>query len=574
MASDLSAPPVLSTPAEYTIVEDPTASADAQARRRNIDDGELAYVYEISRTAAEISKRGWGRIALQFPDAMLADAPWVVGALGSELERLSDTQEREGEQERRPEQRLYILADTSYSACCVDEIAAEHADADGVVHYGRACLSPTSRLPVLHIFTRQKLDYDAVADVFVQEFPEKMEKVVVMADVMFQEHVAPVCALLRERGYSEVVATDIVHDPSGAIPNRKLVAPDGFTEEEDNSTDKNHDLATYHLFHISSPPTSLLLTLSSRLASLHIYPTPSSPYTATSTDDPPDPSTTPGLLRRRYGLVIRLATASIIGILVNTLSVRNYMGTIAALRAQVAAAGKKSYTIVVGKLNAAKLANFAEVDGWVVVGCWESGLVEQDGLWKPVVTPFELALALRGDEGRVWIGAWWGGIEGVETVGGEGGSASAPAENQDGEDEPAELDEVEGGISDEESAPPEFDLRTGKLVSHSRPMRLAIRSAAPNGNGNGNNYTHSGPASASPKSLVKRANGEVATVNGVASPGAEFLRSRRTWQGLGTDFDVSDGDEDQGDRRGGSLVEEGRSGVARGYTVGAEPTRT
>jgi diphthamide biosynthesis protein 2 len=43
---------------------------------------------------------------------------------------------------------------------------------------------------------------------------------------------------------------------------------------------------------------------------------------------------------------------------------------------QILAAGKKSYTFVVGKVNAAKLANFSEVGGWVVIGCWESSLIE------------------------------------------------------------------------------------------------------------------------------------------------------------------------------------------------------
>jgi diphthamide biosynthesis protein 2 len=36
---------------------------------------------------------------------------------------------------------IFILADTSYGACCVDEVAAEHVDADLIVHYGRSCMS-------------------------------------------------------------------------------------------------------------------------------------------------------------------------------------------------------------------------------------------------------------------------------------------------------------------------------------------------------------------------------------------------------------------------------------------------
>ncbi|KAI1393040.1 diphthamide biosynthesis protein [Hypoxylon trugodes] len=547
MASELSAAPVLSTPAEHTFFEDPTpASAIEQAKRPHRPDHELYEVYEIVRTVAEVRQNGWKRIALQFPDAMLPDAPWVVGALSSELEK-----EQKENQEQK--QRLYILADTSYSSCCVDEIAAEHADADGVVHYGRACLSPTSRLPVLHIFTRQKLDYETVAEAFEIEFPEKTEKTILMADVMFQEHVTPICELLSERGYTNVIATEIVRDPTGTIPNRKLVFPD-------ESADYN--LNEYHLFHIATPPTSLLLTLSSRLASLRIYSTPSSPYTTTS--ETPDPSTTPALLRRRYALVIRLATASIIGILVNTLSVKNYMSTISTLRSQIAAAGKKSYTIVVGKLNAAKLANFAEIDGWVVVGCWESGLVEHENLWKPVITPFELELALQGEESRIWTGEWWGGIEGVKAPAITDGNDEHNL-GQEKEEVIETTGDVEGGVDDEESEPPEFDLRTGKLVSHSRPMRLAIRSVPRSAPKTDTVSLNLNPASSA---IVKRAVGDVALVNGVASPGAEFLRSQRTWQGLGTDFGAEDDNEES------TVVEEGRSGIARGYTVGSDRLQT
>ncbi|KAI1372353.1 diphthamide biosynthesis protein [Hypoxylon crocopeplum] len=568
MTSDLSAPPVLSTPAEYTFTEDPTPSSIiAQSKRPHRSDDELYEVYEITRTAADIQRNGWRRIALQFPDAMLPDAPWVVDALSKELEKVSAQSEEKreeagnlkiGKKDLGQKPRLYILADTSYSACCIDEIAAEHADADGVIHYGRACLSPTSRLPVVHIFTRQKLNYGAVAEAFEEEFHERSERVVVMADVMFQEHVAPICDLLRAKGYTNVVATDIVRDPTGTIPNRKLIPPDSFTTD--------YNLSEYHVFHISTPPTSLLLTLSSRLASLRIYSTPSSPYTTTSTS--PDPSATPALLRRRYALVIRLATASIIGILVNTLSVKNYMSTISTLKSQIAAAGKKSYTIVVGKLNAAKLANFAEVDGWVVVGCWESGLVEQEGLWKPVITPFELGLALQGEESRVWTGEWWGGIEGVKAAPVTDENARSVAEHEGDEkaEVEAEVEEVEGGVDDEESEPPEFDLRTGKLVSNSRPMRVPIRSATWNG-GETNNTSFSPGQRTASSAVVKRAAGDVALVNGVASPGAEFLRSQRTWQGLGTEFGTEDDQES-------TIIEEGRSGVARGYVVGQDQIRT
>ncbi|KAJ3561294.1 hypothetical protein NPX13_g9004 [Xylaria arbuscula] len=559
MSSDLHAPPVLSTPAEY-IFEDPTPPTLTKENRPARSDDELHTVYEVTRTAAGIVKENWTRVALQFPDAMLADAPWVVEALQREFGKLEDRSAStpgDAPQSQKQKRRLYILADTSYSACCVDEIAAEHADADAVVHYGRACLSPTARLPVLHICTKQELDHNAVAESFAQEFGDKDIKAIIMADVMFQEHVAPVCALLKARGYKNVAATEILRDPSSTIPNRSVLGLDPVSVDQ-----HDYDLHDYHIFHISTPPTSLLLSLSSRLASLRIYPTPSSPYTTTTST--PEPSATPMMLRRRYALVLKLATASIIGILVNTLSVKNYMSTISTLREQIAAAGKKSYTIVVGKLNAAKLANFAEIDGWVVVGCWESGLVDQDGLFKPVITPFELGLAMQSDETRIWTGEWWGGIEGVKNEP-ETKTESTDAQEETTQAEAAE--DIEGGVSDEESEPPVFDLRTGKLISNSRPMRVAIRNAPSTTNGSRSNSSTTTTPQPNGSAVVKRSTGEIALVNGVASPGAEFLRSTRTWQGLGSEFNP-------GEDEASTVIEEGRSGVARGYTVGEEQARS
>ncbi|KAK8851948.1 diphthamide synthesis protein-domain-containing protein [Apiospora arundinis] len=585
MASGLSAPPVLSTPAEHTFDED-TAAQTARAARRTITDDELFEVYEIKRTASEIAERGWRRVALQFPDAMLPDGPRVLALLEKELANLplrpvaiDDEKAEKEEKKNAPEQpletdmttksagansqsqetRLYILADTSYSACCVDEIAAEHADAEAVVHYGRSCLSPTSRLPVIYVFTQQKLDFDAIFESFEKEFTNKDDKIVIMADVMFQQHVTSVCEKLRERGYSGVMGTEIVRDPAASIPNRKVIQNEASAESE-------IDLSACHLFHISTPPTSLLLTLSSRLASLRIYPTPDSPYN--KTEDTIDPSSAPALLRRRYGLVVRFSSASIIGILVNTLSVKNYLPTIALLKDQIAAAGKKSYTIVVGKLNPAKLANFAEMEGWVVVGCWESGLVEQGEMYMPVITPFELGLALAGDDKRIWDGSWWGGIEGVASQAEQKNDESV--EEQDGDVEDDIPQDVEGGVDDEESEPPEFDWRTGKLVSHSRPMRVAVRSGKSKescaSTEEGASKSGTGPSGA----LVQRKIGELATINGVVSPGAEFLRSQRTWQGLGSDYNTADDVEDETS----TAIEEGRSGVARGYTLGEDSSRT
>lgn len=489
---------------------------------------------------------------------MLGDAPKVVTLLQEELDRIPQAEEKDGEKEstgdgKQQQEKIYILADTSYSSCCVDEIAAEHIDAHVVVHFGRSCLSPTSRLPVIYVFTKHALDLDNALQSFESEFPEKESKIVLMADVTYQDHVPELFRRARERGYKELLSTRIQHDPLGSIPNRIIVDADDNQVAIDEK--EGIDLKQYSIFHVSSPPTALLLALSSRVASLHIYSTPDSPSSYYS-----PARTTRALLGRRYAKLLNLTTAGIIGILVNTLSVANYLSSIDAIRKQIAAAGKKSYTVVVGKLNSAKLANFAEMDGWVVVGCWESSLVEEDaGFYRPVLTPFELEVALMPDEERVWGLSWWGGIESVKAVedkpeGTERGKADENVTGDSGV-------EVDG--DDDEDDVPVFDLRTGKLVSNARPMRVAARTAR-KAEKDAEKDTEKNPATAKQSdALAMRAKSELATINGVFSPGAEYLRSQRTWQGLGTDFEEEKS----------APIEEGRSGVARGYTVGQDDER-
>lgn len=101
------------------------------------DTFSLEEIYEIERTIQLLREGEFRTIALQFPDDLLHDAAQVSRLLQNGLEGV----------------KTFILADTSYgrfvtllniliNSCCVDEVAAEHINADVVVHYGRACLSP------------------------------------------------------------------------------------------------------------------------------------------------------------------------------------------------------------------------------------------------------------------------------------------------------------------------------------------------------------------------------------------------------------------------------------------------
>lgn len=577
--------PLLSTPDTRIFEDRPDTSALKRAKEPDLSDDQFCATYEISRTVKEIREGRRRRIALQFPDHLLVDAPRVSKALSRGLHAATEevvrgtntsgrlnASEKSGDdvkpvtngttnltldsgKDEEPE-KLFILVDTSYGACCVDEIAAEHASADAVVHYGRTCLSPTSRLPVIYVFTRPYLALEPVVAAFKELYPERDKRILLMADVPYMYCVPELAHVLVATGYPNVFATHIVQDTSSPLPNRTI--PPEAREEPSI-------LQSWELFHISEPPESLLLSLSSRVSSIYSYPTTPALSTVPRT---PICASTSATLHRRYALLTRLSTVPIFGILINTLSVRNYMSILAHVKSRIAAAGKKSYTFVVGKVNPAKIANFAEVGGWVVVGCWESSLFDSKEFWRPIITPWELEVALSTDEERVWTGAWESDWEGVLR---RGGVENVEHQEMDG-DETARIGGADGAPeevdSEEESEPPDFDLRTGQYVSRTRP--LPRKKKVPNGTADLALNGSRKPGDA----LIKRERGDVIRLGATASPAADFLHEKRSWRGLGSDFPIEYDEETCTPKAvEGALMEQGRCGIAKGYTVGSEISR-
>ncbi|KAK6517714.1 Diphthamide biosynthesis protein 2 [Arthrobotrys conoides] len=542
---ELTTAPVLSTNPDYE-------PATVQIETSTFSPSEIRTIYETDRTVDWILSNNYSRITLQFPDDLLRDSTLVETALqdglrkGRKSESVVDgidglkVEDNGIEKERK----IYILADTSYGSCCVDEVAAEHAEADCIVHYGRACLSPTNRLPVLHIFTTLPLDLQALISSFISTFPEKSTPVVLTSSLPYSSHIPTIYESLSSEGYTSLFASSVIHNPSSPIPNRTCPSTD--------------IISTYHILHIDQPLTSLILTLSTLTSStsLQIFDPKTNSISSSASNR---------LLLRRYALLSHIRAAGIFGILINTLSSNNYLSTIKTLQTLLAKHYKKSYLVTVGKLNAAKLANFAEVEVWIVIGCWESAVVdERREMWRVVVTPWEATAALDGGEGvgvDGWRGDWEAFKNKIEDY------QALQAEKKD------EADEDGGEGSDDESEEPVFDFRTGRYISTAKPMKVVKTSLieAPSGsNGDSGSSSTALTTTQKDKSLSVMINNQI-------SPAAEYLQQKRGWKGLGSDFAEVEYDQDgnevwRGDE--GAVVEEGRKGVARGYHVHEGETRT
>ncbi|KAG4384954.1 hypothetical protein GLYMA_13G365067v4 [Glycine max] len=93
-----------------------------------------------------------------------------------------------------------------------------------------------------------------------------------------------------------------------------------------------------------------------------------------------------------------------VGILVGTLGVAGYLHIINQMMELITGAGKKAYTLVMGRPNPAKLANFPECDVFLYVSCAQTALLDSKEYLAPVITPFEAMIAFN--RGSQWTGAY------------------------------------------------------------------------------------------------------------------------------------------------------------------------
>lgn len=75
--------------------------------------------------------------------------------------------------------------------------------------------------------------------------------------------------------------------------------------------------------------------------------------------------------------------------------VASYLNIIDHLKRIIRASGRKSYLFVMGKLNVAKMANFMEIDCYVLVSCPENSLIDSKVSSKGGQTKRLLMLMIR-----------------------------------------------------------------------------------------------------------------------------------------------------------------------------------
>ncbi|XP_060081378.1 2-(3-amino-3-carboxypropyl)histidine synthase subunit 2-like [Ylistrum balloti] len=345
---------------------------------------EIDEVYEVNKCIRWIQQRNLQRVALQFPDELMCDAVSVTSAISKAVES-----------------QVFILGDTSYGSCCVDEVAAQHYNADSLIHFGRTCLSPTQRLPVLYVFGRSQMEVADCEEKFRGWFHDTTSPIVLLYGTVYSHAIDKITAALEADYHHLVVSVlDIPNHCSTYLQGQgdcTSCQKQGLKVTKCGRTfwlPEECNLSNYSMFYIgceSLTLTNLMMTFNTNL----FY-----SYNPSSQVFRKECVNINRKLMKRFYMIEKAKDAHIVGIVVGTLGIKDYLQVINRLKDIVKKSGKKSYTFVVGKLNEAKLANFMEIDVFVLVACAENSLLDSSDFYKPIVTPYELEIACNTE--RDW----------------------------------------------------------------------------------------------------------------------------------------------------------------------------
>ncbi|KAK7681839.1 hypothetical protein QCA50_015186 [Cerrena zonata] len=385
-----------------------------------------------------------------------------------------------------------------------------------MVHYGHACMSQTSRLPVIYVFGKKDIDVDDCVEKLLstlKESSDEAQTILLRMDVAYTHRADDIVSKLRPSIphllYNPIPTIAYPNSPSHTSPPNTTSNP-----ETNGNTPAQPYQTILYIGGENLSLTNLLMTNSS--CQVHSY-DPSTQSTRLES------ARVNKLLMRRYATVQKARDADVFGILVGTLGVASYLPLISHLRTMLAKSHKKSYTISVGKLNPAKLANFMEIECFVLVACPENSVIEAREFLQPIVTPYELGIALQSEP--QWTGEY---VLDFKNILDSESNSQQDTNNPNEENKPDDLDE------------PIFSLTTGKY-RHAKRYHNTDPDPDP-----------TSPPSTSDAIILRNQDNALSVMPDSAA--GHFLQER-SWKGLETRL----GEDAPG------VLEQGRSGIARGY---------
>ncbi|XP_058791967.1 2-(3-amino-3-carboxypropyl)histidine synthase subunit 1 isoform X2 [Phymastichus coffea] len=236
------------------------------------------------------------------------------------------------------EAETVIMGDVTYGACCVDDYSAELLELDFLIHYGHSCLIPINRMSgikLLYVFVDIKIDAAHCVDTIKYNFPVTTRIGLVLGCT------AP---LIKDVDVLMYIGDGRFHLEAAMISNPNLTA-------------YRYD-----------------------------------PYEKKITIEKYDHSQ---MLANRKDAIMKAKDAKVFGLILGTLGRQGSLSVFDTLRNRLISQNKIVINILASEVQPDRLKLFVGIDAFIQVACPRLSIDWGTQFEKPVLTPYEAAVALK-----------------------------------------------------------------------------------------------------------------------------------------------------------------------------------
>lgn len=261
----------------------------------------------------------------------------------------------------------------TYGACCVDDFTAKALGADLMIHYGHSCLIPidqTTGVKVLYIFVDIKIDTMHFIESVKLNFPMS-KHLALVSTIQFAATLHATANELRTIGYEVQVPQSKPLSPGEILGCTAPKLPSG--------------TALIYLgdgrFHLEAA------MIANPTLEAYKY----DPYEKKFTEEHYDHLK---MRRNRKNAIDQAKNAKKFGLILGTLGRQGSVKVMQHLQDQISAHNKESALILLSEIFPTKLELLSDIDAFVQVACPRLSIDWGTAFPKPLLTPYELNVAL------------------------------------------------------------------------------------------------------------------------------------------------------------------------------------
>jgi 2-(3-amino-3-carboxypropyl)histidine synthase len=313
------------------------------------------YNFEIHKSIWRIKQEASKVVALQFPEGLLLYACIIADIF-----------------QKYCNVDILILGDVTYGACCVDDYTSKKLGADLLIHYGHSCLVPVSMtsIKVMYVFVEIYFDNSHLINTLQRNF-DKESRLALMGTIQFTSTLHNARSLLTD------------HFPTVFIPQAKPLSAGetlGCTSPILPDCDALIFIADGR-FHLEA----------AMIRNPNIPAYRYDPYTKILSREGYDVEKMKSV---RLASIRQAAHAKVFGLILGTLGRQGSIDIFKRLKALIENRQGVVISFLMAEVNPVKLSKISEVDVWVQVACPRLSIDWGGGFSKPILTPYELEVAL------------------------------------------------------------------------------------------------------------------------------------------------------------------------------------